>query len=150
MCIRDSFSTYLQKVLNLNSSSPYAIELKNEIRSKQEVLFGSKKDFRTYIIGFLLGLLILAGVYIIYLKKQILASFKKQHSPIQLKDRINSLSKKETEVFQQIINGKSNKEIASLLFIEVTTVKSHISKIYQKLDVKSRKEALEIGLIHRK
>ena len=56
--------------------------------------------------------------------------------------KIESLSKKELEVYELIVAGKTNKEIASILFIETTTVKSHISKIYQKLGVKNRKDAI--------
>jgi DNA-binding NarL/FixJ family response regulator len=36
--------------------------------------------------------------------------------------------------------GRSNKEIAQELHIEVSTVKSHLNKIYSRLGVKSRKE----------
>ena len=56
------------------------------------------------------------------------------------KNRINQLSIKEKEVFYLIINGKSNKEICATLFIEHSTLKSHINHIYKKLDIKSRKE----------
>ena len=52
------------------------------------------------------------------------------------------LTAKELEILQMIAEGKSNKEIANLLFIEISTVKTHINKIYTKLNVKSRKEAI--------
>lgn len=51
------------------------------------------------------------------------------------------LSARELEVLSKISEGKSNKEIADELFIEVSTVKSHINKIYKTLKIKSRKEA---------
>ncbi|MGB7394497.1 MAG: LuxR C-terminal-related transcriptional regulator, partial [Pricia sp.] len=38
--------------------------------------------------------------------------------------------------------GKSNKEIAGELFISISTVKTHITNIYGKLKVSSRKELL--------
>ena len=38
--------------------------------------------------------------------------------------------------------GLSNQEIASKLFISITTVKRHISNIYAKLDVKTRTQAV--------
>jgi Na+/H+-translocating membrane pyrophosphatase len=46
------------------------------------------------------------------------------------------LSKREIEILQQINLGKSNQEIAETLFISISTVKSHISKLFSKLDVK--------------
>jgi ATP/maltotriose-dependent transcriptional regulator MalT len=39
----------------------------------------------------------------------------------------------------------SNQEIASKLFISITTVKRHISNIYAKLDVKTRTQAVSFG-----
>jgi DNA-binding NarL/FixJ family response regulator len=50
------------------------------------------------------------------------------------------LSSKEMEVFDLILAGKSNKEIAAEQFIEISTVKTHINHIYSKLGVTSRKE----------
>lgn len=52
------------------------------------------------------------------------------------------LSAREEEIFQLIVDGKSNKEIGSLLHISVNTVKFHVKNIYEKLQVKSRKEVL--------
>ena len=57
---------------------------------------------------------------------------------------INKLTAKEQEILDLILTGKSNKEIASSLFIEVSTVKTHINKIYGKLDVKSRREVMNL------
>ena len=50
------------------------------------------------------------------------------------------LSVREDEIFQLIVKGKSNKEIGSQLNISVNTVKFHIKNIYEKLNIKSRKE----------
>lgn len=57
---------------------------------------------------------------------------------------LEKLTAKEQEILDLITAGKSNKEIASLLFIEVSTVKTHINKIYGKLQVKSRKEVMAL------
>ncbi|MCR9227020.1 MAG: LuxR C-terminal-related transcriptional regulator, partial [Flavobacteriaceae bacterium] len=53
------------------------------------------------------------------------------------------LSKQETLVRNLILQGKSNKEIATELFISLSTVKSHITNIYSKLNVTNRRELLE-------
>lgn len=52
------------------------------------------------------------------------------------------LTNKEIEILQLIAQGKSNKEIACVNFIELSTVKTHINNIYCKLEVKNRKEAV--------
>lgn len=57
-------------------------------------------------------------------------------------DPLQNLTSKELSVLQLIIDGKSNKEIAALNYIEVSTVKTHINNIYTKLGVQNRKEAI--------
>ena len=56
----------------------------------------------------------------------------------------SKLTAKEQEILRLIATGKSNKEIANALFVEVSTVKSHINKIYAKLKVKNRREVMEL------
>lgn len=55
---------------------------------------------------------------------------------------VAQLTQREHEVLQGIIAGKSNKQIASDLFIEVSTVKWYIRQIYGKLGVRSRVQAI--------
>lgn len=50
------------------------------------------------------------------------------------------LTKRQKEVYNLIISGKTNKEIISELFIEHSTLKSHINQIYKKLNIKNRNE----------
>lgn len=53
------------------------------------------------------------------------------------------LSKRELEVLQLIAEGLSNQEIASRLFVSLNTIKTHSSRIFEKLDVKRRTQAIE-------
>lgn len=55
-------------------------------------------------------------------------------------DRYDSLSEREREVFQLVAEGKSNKEIAALLFISVSTVETHRARVMDKLDLHSAAE----------
>ena len=52
------------------------------------------------------------------------------------------LSGQEKTIKSLILEGKTNKEIAAELFISVSTVKTHITHIYRKLNVGSRSELL--------
>lgn len=62
---------------------------------------------------------------------------------MQLRDNVKvKLSKRETEILELIVDGKSNKEIALILSISINTVKVHIANIFQKLGVNSRTEAI--------
>jgi DNA-binding CsgD family transcriptional regulator len=73
----------------------------------------------------------------------LLAIQKKQVD--QNKSPRNNLSEREKEVLRKIMEGKSNKQIADELFIELSTVKTHINKIYKTLKVSNRKEASQIA-----
>jgi len=54
-----------------------------------------------------------------------------------------SLSKKEREILIYLDQGLSNKELASTLFVSVSTIKWHLTHIYSKLGVKNRVEAIK-------
>ncbi|MEQ9581322.1 MAG: response regulator transcription factor, partial [Arenibacter sp.] len=60
----------------------------------------------------------------------------------QTKNQDYCLSERETEVLQLLVDGYSYKMIASELFIAIDTVRSHIKKIYEKLHVNSKSEAV--------
>src|SRR5262245_23310441 len=72
----------------------------------------------------------------------------------RLAERMNAseLTERELEVLQEIVKGKSNKEIASSLRISEATVKSHINNILGKLGVTDRTQAatraLQRGIVH--
>jgi DNA-binding CsgD family transcriptional regulator len=57
---------------------------------------------------------------------------------------LDDLTAKELRVLELIAEGKSNKEIASLNYTEISTVKTHINNIFFKLGVKNRKDAAKV------
>ncbi len=61
------------------------------------------------------------------------------------------MSRRELDVLEHMAKGLSNAEIAEKLFVSLNTVKTHSSKIFEKLDVKRRTQAVEkakrIGII---
>ncbi|MGA8656934.1 MAG: response regulator transcription factor [Chthoniobacterales bacterium] len=66
------------------------------------------------------------------------------HLVAKLAGRVSgdTLSKREIEVLDLMAQGKTNKEIASALFISQGTVKSHGKAIFAKMNVVSRTEAV--------
>jgi len=64
---------------------------------------------------------------------------------------LEPLSDRELEILRLIASGRSNQEIATLLFIAVSTVKSHINHLYGKLGTNRRTQAIviarELGLL---
>ena len=53
------------------------------------------------------------------------------------------LSKRELEILNLLAQGHSNQEIAAKLFVSLSTVKTHIQNLFEKLDVKRRIQAIE-------
>jgi DNA-binding CsgD family transcriptional regulator len=86
-----------------------------------------------------------------YLMKSDIIEYSKEIERIILhskdetqKDVLQSLSVREREIFDLITLGNSNKIIGNTLNISVNTVKFHVKNIYEKLDIKSRKEAITL------
>lgn len=65
--------------------------------------------------------------------------------------RALGISRRELQVLELIAAGRSNKEIARRLDVSPNTVKTHVAKLYGKLEVRRRTEAIlrarELGMI---
>ena len=59
-------------------------------------------------------------------------------------DRLN-LSKRELEVLQLMADGLSNQEISDRLFVSLNTIKTHSAKLFEKMEVKRRTQAVEMA-----
>jgi LuxR family transcriptional regulator, maltose regulon positive regulatory protein len=87
-----------------------------------------------------------------YLRKLLAALERDDSSATLSAGRLpEPLSERELEVLQLIAVGRTNRRIASELFVSVGTVKTHINNLYRKLDAHSRTQALararELNLI---
>jgi len=52
---------------------------------------------------------------------------------------------REREILELIANGMSNREIAEKLFVSENTVKTHSSRLFDKLGAKRRTQAVQLG-----
>ncbi|UII74847.1 LuxR C-terminal-related transcriptional regulator [Flagellimonas sp. HMM57] len=57
---------------------------------------------------------------------------------------VEKLTPQEQKIVQQILQDKSNKEIAAELFVSLSTIKTHINNLYKKLEVSSRHEIVAL------
>jgi DNA-binding NarL/FixJ family response regulator len=55
---------------------------------------------------------------------------------------VGELTERELEVFRLIVDGLSNAEIGAALFISDTTVKTHVTHVLQKLELRDRVQAV--------
>jgi len=90
-----------------------------------------KKYSISIFLNGIAGLIIIAFIFLVVKRKR-----RRQ------KTTAAPLSRQENTIKELIISGKSNKEIAAELFISINTVKTHISNIYSKLNIKNRNELL--------
>lgn len=101
------------------------------------------------------------NIYIVYSGQKLYLKEKKTNTDLinqyrissetlkkQFKSKFELLSLREREIFSLIIEGKSNTEIAKILFIGVGTVKNHVHNIYKKLETSSRKETINFAAKH--
>lgn len=62
------------------------------------------------------------------------------------KNKIDELSAKQKQVFNLILSGKSNKEIMDEMCIELSTLKTHINRIYKILGITSRQQIKKLKI----
>ena len=55
------------------------------------------------------------------------------------------ITKRELEILELIAQGLSNREIAEKLFVSENTVKTHSSRLFDKLSAKRRTQAVQLG-----
>lgn len=94
------------------------------------------KPWRTWII-WAEALIILALLVWVWRLKQV----KSEETRI---DYFQLLTEKERRIWEGLAAGKTNKEIAAELYIELSTVKTHINNLYKRLGVANRKEAINL------
>lgn len=83
-----------------------------------------------------------------FLHPDVTRPFLDRVGPIAHHAGLQPLSKREQEVLEQLATGKSTRAIAEALGLGDETVKSHLSRIYQKLKASDRVEAVVIAMRH--
>lgn len=85
------------------------------------------------------------------ISKKVVDSYLSPQKGSSMEERYGRLSNREREVFQLIAEGYSTSKIAEMLFISLSTVKSHRGKIMEKLGLKRPLQlahfAIKLGLV---
>ena len=102
------------------------------------------------VLYFVATILILANFIPIYWLKQFFTKYyvningSATESILERFSQEYRISKREREIVELILKGKSNKEIQDILFISFSTVKNHIYTIYQKMGINSRSQLMHM------
>ena len=70
-----------------------------------------------------------------------LARPQERPAPPTDNDLLRKLTRRELEILQLVSGGRSNRQVAEILWVADQTVKFHLANIYRKLGVRSRFEA---------
>ncbi|WP_102026677.1 response regulator [Salirhabdus sp. Marseille-P4669] len=65
---------------------------------------------------------------------------------VEYRKPLHLLTRRECEVLQLLVDGKSNRGIAEALYISEKTVKNHVSNILQKMNVNDRTQAVVLAI----
>jgi len=105
--------------------------------------FGTKWMWSSYPFAAVL----IAGISLIFILIRLKIEKIKIQKTINLiqnnskkENSLDLLTERQKEVFDLILMNKTNKQITEELFIELSTLKTHINKIYKTLNIKNRKE----------
>jgi NarL family two-component system response regulator LiaR len=94
-------------------------------------------------VGIWLGLKLTRKKEVVVVKEVPLASQPFTLNEERLKDL--GITKRELEILELIARGMSNREIAEKLFVSENTVKTHSSRLFDKLSAKRRTQAVQIA-----
>ncbi|MFD2567058.1 response regulator transcription factor [Pseudotenacibaculum haliotis] len=118
----------------------YYLQYKDELsKITNEIVLQKYKRHRAlnYVLGFLV--LLLAFLSLLLFKRLKVALPKN----IKSKDLNSTLTNQEEKIAKLICDNHTNKEIAQILFISLSTVKTHVRNLYGKFNVTNRKEFIE-------
>ena len=137
------FNPYYQQLLDrLESQYPEASftqSYRREMRTDQ-FLAKAPDSGQNLWIWFLAALLLVSMLLNVYLLKS------KQNGATLAETDPGKLTQQERKIAMQVLEDKTNKEIADALFISVSTVRTHINNLNKKLGVADR-EALKVQLL---
>lgn len=117
------------------SGTSYYSQYQAKLSELSASIIKEKFTFHKRLNYVLIGITLILSAGLIYLTYK----YNKKKSK-ELSIELSTLTAQEEKVARLIFEGKSNKEIASELFVCQSTIKSHISNINSKLNTSNRKQ----------
>jgi len=116
----------------------YYSQFQKEIIQLSHTQIEEKYSFHKYLNYVLAIIIVILILFILKVLKSKNSLLDKQVEEVSL-----TLTLQEKKIADLIIQGQANKEIASTLFISLSTVKTHITSIYSKLKVTNRRQIIK-------
>ena len=135
----DYYLNLLNRLKEKYPNSSYTLRYENELQADL-FLVNNDKD---KLFSWWVYLIIIVLIFSIFINFYLFRKNKNLKTDSFSKEKLTS---QEQKTLSLILNDKSNKEIASELFISVSTVKTHINNLYKKLNVTSREEVKNLKL----
>lgn len=126
------YDQLLERLRKKYPSGTYANQYKIELAADKFSIDPRKETSNTtllWIIGFLLIFSVLLNIFQ-------LITYKRKRKAVNIQE--TKLTQQEQKILELILEDKTNKEIASSMFVSVSTVKTHINNLYKKLGTSSR------------
>jgi DNA-binding NarL/FixJ family response regulator len=146
------------------------VEMHEEVPAKVLILTTFERDdyifeaLRTGACGFLLKNAtpedLVAGIRVVAegnallapsVTRRVIARFTQKSKPRDYSEHLNKLTSREIDILKSIARGKTNAEIAQELYIGEATVRTHVSNLLSKLDLRDRVQvvafAYESGIV---
>ena len=108
-----------------------------------DIYIGLLALFFTILGGWLASQLVKPKVHTVIVEKEIFRELPESYIPGEQAVEHLNLTAREYEVLQLLKQGYSNAEIADHLFLSLSTVKTHVSNLFSKMNVKNRVQAVE-------
>lgn len=128
----DYYENLSKRLSNFYPDTEFTLQYHAEISTDKELASFNQPKLskwnRTIIV--FLAISILGNVFF----------FMRKKNKNKTKTLLEKLTSQEQKIVHLILENKTNKEIASELFVSVSTVKTHINNLYKKLDISSRDE----------
>ena len=83
-----------------------------------------------------------------FLHPDVTRPFLERVGPLAVHAGLQPLTQREQEVLEELAKGMTTREIAEALSLGEETIKSHLSRVYQKLRAKDRVEAVVVAMRH--
>ena len=130
---KDAYLLQLSRYIHRNP-----VETKKPMISQLEDWIWSSYPYIAVLIAGFSLVLIIIWLRIEKMKIQNVINSIKNNS--DKTEKIDLLTNRQKQVFELVLQNKSNKQISQELFIELSTLKTHINKIYKTLNIQSRKD----------